>query len=153
MRVYVIRHGHAIPHRGPVHDDARWLLAEGRHALGQVGGVLRGAGVELDAVLSSPLVRAVQTAELLAAALGYDRAVEALPALSPDGSPGSVAEQLPSRGSSIAAIGHEPTISALAGHLAGRRIGSFRPGQVVCVEDGEAKWVLNPDSLAIHRFG
>lgn len=152
MRVYVIRHGHAIPHHGPVPDAARWLHAEGRQILTGAGAALRDAGVRFDAVLSSPLVRAVQTAELLAAAVGYGDAVEALLALAPDGSPGTVANELPSRGLSVAAVGHEPSISALAGHLAGRRLGAFRPGQVVCIEDGTARWSFQPDTRSFTNF-
>jgi phosphohistidine phosphatase SixA len=53
---------------------------------------------------------------------------------------------------SVMAVGHEPSISALAGHLGGVRFGGFRPGQVVCVDDGRAVWSLDPDSLAIRRL-
>ena len=152
MRVYIIRHGHAVPSHGSVPDAARWLHAEGRRLLGAAGTALREAGVQFDAVVSSPLVRAVQTAELLAAAVGYGNAVEALLELAPDGSPGRVADALPTRGLSVAAVGHEPSISTLAGHLAGRRLGAFRPGQVVCIEDGVARWSFDADALSFARF-
>ena len=151
MRVYVIRHGHAIPHHGPFDDEARWLHEDGRAALARVAGLLRDEGVAFDAVVSSPLVRAVQTAEIIAAGIGYRGALEALPELAPDGSPRHAAEVLLERGASVAAVGHEPSISSLASHLAGIRISAFRPGQVACIDDGALAWMLDPVALTIAR--
>ncbi len=130
----------------------RWLDAEGRAALGEVAVLLRKEGVRPDAVVASPLVRAVQTADILAAGVGFGGAIEALVALAPSGSAGHVADELPTRGASVMAVGHEPGMSALASHLSGVRFGGFRPGQVVCVDQGRAVWSLDPDALTIRRL-
>ncbi|HRI53413.1 MAG TPA: histidine phosphatase family protein, partial [Pseudomonadota bacterium] len=62
MKVYLIRHGHAVDESGTISDEQRYLTKKGRKTVREVGRVLKEAGVELDAVLTSPLVRAVQTA-------------------------------------------------------------------------------------------
>src|SRR5688572_20209987 len=83
MRVYLIRHAHAVDAGPKLPDEARWLSDRGRKVARRVGKALAKEGVELDAVLTSPLVRAVQTAEVLAAAAGYQGAIEAVVSLSP----------------------------------------------------------------------
>ncbi|MEM9493488.1 MAG: phosphoglycerate mutase family protein, partial [Myxococcota bacterium] len=66
MKLYLIRHSNAVDAGDGISDGHRFLSAEGRTRCREVGRVLREAGVTLDAVVTSPLVRAVQTAELLA---------------------------------------------------------------------------------------
>ena len=148
VRVYLIRHGHAVDEEGTLSDEQRYLTRKGRKTVREVGRVLKEAGVELDAVLTSPLVRAVQTAELLAERLDFLGIVEALPALVP-GVPARVAaSELPSRGAAVAVVGHEPGISMLCAYLAGRP--SFPPlqkAQVVLIEDGKAAWFVHPETL------
>src|SRR5262245_39952998 len=106
MRIYLIRHAHAVDEGRDVPDEARWLNATGRGAAGVVGAKLREAGHSFDAVLTSPLVRAVQTAELVAAAVGYPGEIVASRALEPGVPPRAVVGELAAQGVSVAVVGH-----------------------------------------------
>jgi phosphohistidine phosphatase len=109
---------------------------------------LKQAGVTFDVLLTSPLVRAVQTAELVAHALGFRELVVAWPTLAPGGSLRRTADELAARGASVACVGHEPSISALCALAIGESsFPSFRPGQVTLVEDGRPIWTLSPDTF------
>ena len=66
MKIYLVRHAEAVPEDGAVRDDDRWLTPRGREAARGLARLLREQQVEPDAVLTSPLPRALQTAELLA---------------------------------------------------------------------------------------
>lgn len=153
MKVLLIRHAHAVPEGPALVDDHRHLSESGRAVARAVGGALRAHGVELDGLFTSPLVRAVQTAELVAHALGFALEVRTLAGLSPGFPPQVVAQRLSALGSSIALVGHEPGISALGAVLVGRpSFPSFRPGQVSLIEQGEPRWTLNPQTLSIEQL-
>jgi phosphohistidine phosphatase len=153
MRVYLIRHAHAVDEGVALPDEARWLSPRGRQVARAVGKRLAGHGVSFDAVLTSPLVRAVQTAELIAAAMDFTDPVEAMASLTPGVPPRVVGQLLPSRGVSVAVVGHEPGISALGAFLLGRpSFPPFRKCQVSLVEDGVAGWWLDPETMQIERL-
>lgn len=115
-----------------------------------MGRLLREAEVRFDVVLTSPLVRAVQTAELLSEAVGYLGVIEAHVGLSPGAQPEVVAAELLARDGAVAVFGHEPSISALAAYLSGRpSFASFLPGQVCFLESHQPVWKLHPDALQI----
>lgn len=148
MNVYLVRHARAVSEGPKLADEQRFLDAEGRRTARAVGDKLRAEGVSFDAVLTSPLVRAVQTAELLATATGYDGVVESFFALAPGLPPRVVAEELAAHGESVCVVGHEPTISALGAFLTSSpSFPPFRPGQVALIERGVPKWMLRPDLI------
>lgn len=140
MRVLFVRHGAAAGYHEAPSDDVRWLTPEGRAAVHTVAGRLRELGVTPTRMLMSPLVRAVQTATILAGQ-DYRGPLEVLSALSPDY--GSSAQALaPLEGfdddDTVFYVGHEPKIRALAVHLAGLpRMPSFHPGAACLVEVSE----------------
>lgn len=153
MKVYLVRHSLAVQEHAGLADPQRYLSEEGRRLMLEVGAKLAADGVAFDALLTSPLVRAVQTAELLARAIGFDDVVTTLPALSPGVPPEAAAGQLAARGSAIAVVGHEPGISALGAFLVGRpSFPPLRPGQVSLVEAGRAMWTLHPGTLELERL-
>lgn len=153
MRVYLVRHSLAVQEHAGLVDAYRYLSEEGRALMSAVGTKLAADGVAFDALLTSPLVRAVQTAELLARSVGYDDVVTALPALCPGVPPEATAEELAARGSSVAIVGHEPGISALGALLVGRpAFPPLRPGQVSLIERGRAMWTLHPGTLELERL-
>lgn len=148
VKIYLIRHGHAVDAELHLSDGERYLSKKGRRTSREVGRALRKAGVSVDVVLTSPLVRAVQTAELFAEQLGYDGVVEVLPSLVPIGPIEASADAIRERAGSVAVFGHEPSISALAGLLTGQ--GHFPPlrkAQVVCLHGDRAVWTVDPDRL------
>lgn len=153
MRVYLVRHAHAVDAGPRLPDEARWLSKRGRKVSRKMGKRLAAEHVELDAVLTSPLVRAVQTAELLADAADYTGEIEALVALSP-GVPARVAAgELAARGAAVAVVGHEPGISELGAFLLGRpAFPPFRKGQVAFIDRGRPVWTIDPDKLELERL-
>lgn len=135
--LYLVRHAIA-EERGPDYPDdtKRPLTRRGRERMrrGVAGFRALRPGVEL--ILTSPLVRAVQTAEILS--LGLDDApIEALPALAPGHSPRQVAQALAeaSQVDVIAVVGHEPDLGKLAAWLiASRRPLPFRKGGMARID-------------------
>ncbi len=153
MLVYLIRHAHAVPEGPALADEHRYLTEKGRAVAHKVGKKLLEKSVELDALLTSPLVRAVQTAELLAASLGFDGEVQAVGPLSPGVAPQVIAERLGGFGRSIAIVGHEPTISMLGALLVSRpSFPPFRPGQVSLVDNGLPAWTLPTDTMEFDQL-
>ena len=85
MNLYIVRHGPAEPRdqyaRGS--DAQRPLTAAGKHKTSRAAQGLSAAGCRPDRIISSPLVRAKQTAEIIASALGGDISVEFSELLAP----------------------------------------------------------------------
>lgn len=141
MDLVVARHGHAVPGDFSTPDDRRWLTARGRAAASALGAFVRSRGFAPDVVLTSPLVRAVQTAELIAAALGYDDAIETLPCLVPGGPLQQIVDEAAARGARPLVVSHEPTVSALASWRTNTRVSGLRPAQAVAVSGGALAWL------------
>src|SRR5262245_1738621 len=85
MHVLLVRHGNALPSQGS--DEERILSVQGREETRALGARLIAAGLRPDRLVSSPLVRAVQTAEILAATIGWKETVEIENSLVPEGDP------------------------------------------------------------------
>ncbi len=152
MRVFLIRHADAVAEDHNFSDDTRWLSGAGRETAVCVGGKLRELGIEVGAILTSPLVRAVQTAEIIAGMLGYRSEIRALEGLRPSGFPGQVARVVENVGEDVAIVGHEPSISALGAALCGGRVfPSFRKCEVMLVQDGALMFRLDPRTLDLVR--
>lgn len=150
MKIYLIRHAQAVSASAAVPDSSRYLSAEGRQVARAVGRTLRAEEIEFDAILVSPLTRAVQTAELIADAVDFLGVIETTSALVPGAQPPPAAELLVSKGGAVAAIGHEPLMSGLGAFLLAREgFPPLRPGQVCLIENGEPKWSLNPEPMRI----
>jgi phosphohistidine phosphatase len=153
VKIYLIRHAHAVDESSTLPDEHRYLSVKGRRVMKEVGAALLSNGVKFDAVVTSPLVRAVQTAEILAESVGFFGIVEALPPLRPGVPPRVVAAELPARGMAVAVVGHEPGISALGALLVGRpAFPPFKKAQVCLLDQGQAGFTLNPDTLELDRL-
>jgi phosphohistidine phosphatase len=142
--ILLMHHADAVEESLTIRESHRYLTAEGRDQSARVARRLAAQGLAVDAVLCSPLMRAVQTAELAAAALGV-AAVEALPDLAPGGDAHAAAEALARRAGSVLAVGHEPDLSAIGALLCHRR--AFPPlhkAQVILVDGGRPVWSLGP---------
>ena len=137
MRVLVIRHAKAVPHGSGVSDAERALTSEGERRFRAAAKELAQLVPRPDALLTSPLLRARQTAALVAAAWGD---IEPVPeaALASESVAGILAAiDLYPRGATVALVGHEPTVSALVAELVGVRTGeavAFEPGAAALIE-------------------
>lgn len=157
--LYLVRHAIAAE-RGEdwPHDDKRPLTARGVARFKESVTGLARLDVAVDEIFTSPLVRAKQTAELLAAGLPGKPVVTVLDALSPGHAPGSVLAQLAkaARRRRIALVGHEPSLGELAAHLigAGRAL-PFKKGGVCRIDvesltsrrAGALSWFVTPKVL------
>jgi phosphohistidine phosphatase len=154
--LYLIRHGVAEERGEAWPDDTRRpLTEEGISRLKKAARGLVRLGVEFDVILTSPLVRARQTAEIFAAAYTTRPPIVVIESLTPDGSPQAVMTDLEkhARRARMALVGHEPGIGELAARLFGsRRPIEFKKGAVCRVDieslpaagPGTLKWFLTP---------
>ena len=119
MELILIRHADA--EREASSDFERELTDKGRKQSKRVGRFLAGAEVRPDAILTSPLVRARQSAELVADELGCKSAVEDDQRLASGMAPKDAFAVLRDHeeDACVALVGHEPDFSELAGALAG----------------------------------
>jgi phosphohistidine phosphatase len=157
--LYLVRHAIAAERGDEWPDDGhRPLTVRGIERFTQVVQGLRWLGVELDEVFTSPLVRARQTADLLAAGLTGKPAVRTLDALVPGHGAGAVVSQLAgmARRRRLALVGHEPDLGELAAHLLGaKRALAFRKGGACRIDvqalsgarAGSLVWFLPPRVL------
>jgi phosphohistidine phosphatase len=163
MRVYLLRHGPAgsrDPSRWP-DDAARPLSPRGRERTEEAVRGLARLEPAPTVILTSPLVRAEQTAKLLRQAYdGRKVSLESLDALAPGGSYRAVLQRLVSLGTNDAVflVGHEPDLGKLAGVLSFGAPASSLPlkkaGAVAVAFDGEVRagagrlrWFLPPRIL------
>jgi len=136
--LYLVRHAIAAE-RGEdwPDDDKRPLTERGIARFKEVVSGLEALDAEIDEVFTSPLVRAKQTADLLAAGVKAKPSVKILDALSPGHSPTSVLAQLAkaAKRRRIALVGHEPDLGELAAHLigAGRAL-PFKKGGICRID-------------------
>ena len=124
--LYFIRHGLAEERGEAWPDDAkRPLTDEGMSRMRKAVRGLARMGVVIDVVLTSPLVRTRQTAEIVAGGLDPRPSLVNLESLAPEGSFAAVVADLAkhAKRTRIALVGHEPNIGELAARLIGSRHG------------------------------
>ncbi len=119
MKLYVMRHGPAEDDSPTGRDADRALTSAGRDRTRSVARALVEGGEAPVAILSSPLVRAVQTAEIVAAASGVEQ-IDVRREMAPGGdSLGLVAELVRAARKRVMVVGHEPDLSMLIHRLVG----------------------------------
>jgi phosphohistidine phosphatase len=161
MRVLLVRHGEAVDRRVTSSDVDRWLTEAGRRTVVAVGRTLGELGLDCTRFFTSPLLRAVQTAELLAASLpSHDARVEAHRALASD--EGTTAQAVAllddvADDEVVAMVTHVPKVGILAAELGELSQTPAFPTAAVCLVEvtkarGRAVWMLDPDTLAVRRF-
>ena len=118
---YLMRHGIAAARTGTIDDFRRKLTPEGRDKMEKIAQGLRRLGVGLDWIVTSPVVRAVETAEIVAKSLPAKVPMDMCDELRPGKSHDDLLIFLgaqPER-KRILLVGHEPDLSLLAGRLIG----------------------------------
>lgn len=116
MDLYVVRHAMAVEPSAVERDSERPLSDDGRKRMQQATRSWDALGVTVDVILTSPYLRAQQTAQLAAAALGIADRVEVCPPLSSGASPTAVVTALRERcdeSSRVMVVGHEPDLGRL----------------------------------------
>jgi phosphohistidine phosphatase len=126
VRLVLIRHAEAAPGEP---DELRALTPEGHEQARQLGDRLRSDGIEPDAVLSSPLLRARETA----ANLGFGTP-EPRDELAPGATVGDVRAVVADRGETVVVVGHQPDCSEIAAALSGGPEPKFPPAGVHILE-------------------
>lgn len=138
MRIFLVRHGDAdaeIPEG--LGDEARALTSKGRAQLREHFSSLAERIGPVQLVLTSPLVRTVQTASILSAVIHHEGPLRAHRSLLPDmpvGSMDSVVNQY--AGENLILVGHSPSMGAMAAHLMGVQPfpKQVSPGTVIALE-------------------
>lgn len=157
--IYVVRHGIA-EERGSdwPDDDQRPLTDRGIRQIRQSARGLNRIGVVVDVVLTSPLVRARQTADVLVSVLDPAPSIRVVDSLAPGAAHATLVDDLAkqARRRHIALVGHEPGLGATAARLAGlKRPLQFKKGAVCRIDldelppgrPGHLRWFVPPRLL------
>lgn len=138
LKLYLVRHGDAdaeIP--DGLGDEARALTAKGRTNVAAHFSTLASRMPEVGLILTSPLVRAVQTAQILSTTLKHEGMLHVHRALLPDMPVGAMETVIHDHaGENIILVGHQPSMGAVAAHLLGAQSfpKSVLPGTVIALE-------------------
>ena len=159
LELYLIRHGLAGD-RGPEwpDDSKRPLTADGLAKLRKEAHGLRVLDVAFDVIVTSPLVRTRQTADVFAEVLAVKAPIVSVDALAPAGTPAAVIQEIArhARKGRVALVGHEPNLGELAAQLIQARSPlSFKKGGICRIDFdevppkgvGSLAWFLPPKVL------
>jgi phosphohistidine phosphatase len=165
MDLYICRHGIAaeLGEDGITRDADRPLTAEGKRKLNQIGKALNLLEIEVELVVSSPYVRAIETAEILYDSLHVQRAMEVTEELIPNGNVRQfLALMRKLNPKSVLVVGHEPYLSSLIALLVSGNpdaailmkkasicklvVNRLEFGRCACLE-----WLLTPKQMGLMR--
>ena len=166
MNLYLMRHGIAGSAQEPgiASDRERSLTQKGIKRMRRAARGLRRLGITFDVLLTSPLVRARQTADIIADALGLEGQLEEIPELSPGSSVDRLISSLTrfQNQEHVLLVGHNPLLpNAAAFLIAGKKEHSFqielKKGGLCCIEigglppsaPGTVHWLLTPKQLRL----
>ncbi len=158
MEILLVRHGEAVEDGNDLGDAGRWLTAKGRRVTRKVAAFLAEKKERRPAkIWTSPLIRAVQTAEILAHEAGMEGDVfvrsELAPGREASGVVDLIARFQPEK--VLAVVGHEPMLSTIAAILLPRVAfpGLRKSGVVALTWEGEGpaamRFLLTPKGLEI----
>lgn len=155
VRIHLLRHAHAGDAFEWVgDDDLRPLTSKGRGQSERLGVFLEAHGVRPDVIVSSPLVRAQQTAEIVAATLGMTVRTDArLGSGFGRHELWALLDELGAREPMF--VGHDPDLSSLVAYLIDAASISMKKGALATIDlnsqisdgDGELRWLLPPELL------
>jgi len=166
MNLYFMRHGIALARDDPsvIDDDQRPLSKKGVKRTRRIAKGIRRLDIPFDALLTSPLTRARQTVDIVAATLGAEARVEEIASLTPNSAFDQLLADLGRYRDSkhLLLVSHEPFLSdtlssLLAGQSATRLDLDFRKGALCRIEidspsashRGRLHWFLTPKQLRL----
>ncbi len=121
MIIHIVRHAEAVDRSDDISEEQRYLTPRGRKRFRKVAKALRKTGGAPDLILTSPLLRAVQTADILAESLRYEGDLLVTTLLSPGFRPQKLDRllELNPQATEMVLVGHEPDLGIVAGSLLG----------------------------------
>jgi phosphohistidine phosphatase len=159
LELYLIRHGIAAERGDAYPDDSkRPLTGQGISRLRREAKALDALGVNFAVLVTSPLARARQTADVFAEFMKSKPVVVTSDALAPAGTPGAVMQEVAKHAKKgpVALVGHEPNLGELAARLIGARSPlEFKKGGICRIDFeslppkglGQLRWFLPPRML------
>ncbi len=159
LELYLIRHGVAAERGEEYPDDSkRPLTSGGISRLRKEAKALEELGVGFDHIITSPLTRTRQTADVFVESLKSKPSLSQSDALAPAGTSAAVIQELAKhmRKGRIALVGHEPNIGELAARLIGARLPlEFKKGGICRIDFevfppkgvGQLRWFVTPRML------
>ena len=163
MKIYLIRHSNAVDPGTPGYEDdsLRPLTEQGRDKMKDIASALKELDVKPDLIVSSPYIRAQQTAEILAKVLKYKQELTFSDALVPMGNADNIIGEINEKYSvdELVLVGHEPCLSVLIGTLIAGNPEltiNLKNGGVCCLSSDDLhterkavlEWLLTPKILS-----
>ena len=154
MNLYLMRHANAGVSRGnPTIDAKRALIKEGKEQCMLMARVLSALKVQIDVIVSSPLKRALQTAQFVGTELGYEAKVEISPALGLGGDYAAFQQMLAQYADreGVLVVGHNPNVFQFLGRMITGNGGAairMRKGSIARVDMDRhpplLRWLIDP---------
>src|ERR1700756_5924429 len=154
MYLYLMRHANAgVARDNTLLDAKRGLIKEGKEQCMLMARVLSALKAQIDVIVSSPLKRALQTAQLVGTELGYEAKVEISPALSMEADYAAfqdlIAKYADREG--VLAVGHNPNLFQFMGRLVTGNGGAnlrMRKASVARIDldrhPPQVQWLIDP---------
>ena len=139
--IWLLRHAEAAD-GSP--DAERPLTGRGREQAEAAGRALAALGVQFDACVTSPRVRALDTAKVACEALGLEPEIDRRL----EGGPFDPREVADGHGEEVLLVGHDPDFSLAVNHLTGAQV-RLKKGGLAAEDRGELKLLLRPAELAL----
>jgi phosphohistidine phosphatase len=156
MILYLMRHANAgLSRENPVLDAKRSLVKEGKEQCMLMARMLGALKVQVDVIVSSPLKRAMQTAQFVGTELGYEGKVDVSNALLPNAAFGNFQDMLVKYADheGLLAVGHNPVLYQFLGRLITGNGGAairMRKGSIARVDldhhPPRLQWLIDPRS-------
>jgi phosphohistidine phosphatase len=144
LDIYLVRHGEAVLEKI---DPERPLTSSGRAAVEQVARMAAAKNVQVSAIFHSGILRAKQTAEILAAHLQFNSGVQQLSGLLPQDDPAVAKGELEAAESAMLLVGHLPHLNRLLSLLVRGDMDSvvmdLLPATMVCCSYDGSKWTIS----------
>lgn len=154
MNLYLMRHANAGVRKENLALDAkRGLVKEGKEQCMLMARMLNAINVQVDVVVSSPLKRALQTAQFVATELGFEARIEVSPALNPDADYASFVKMLDKYADreGVLAVGHNPSLFKFLGRVITGNGGAgvrMRKGSIARIDMEKhpplLQWLIDP---------
>jgi phosphohistidine phosphatase len=162
MELYILRHAPAAPRGSQYKDDSlRPLTPEGKKTMNQIAKGMKTLDLSFSAIVSSPYVRATETAQIVKDVLNYPRKVVLSANLTPDSPYDLLIKEINRhypKAKRVLIVGHEPHLSSLIAFLLSGQCTipiNFKKGGlchlsfvgILMAKSAALEWLLTPSQL------